>query len=77
MLLGYAAMLLYRPKCGIITFFLSFGYLIGCHVYYMSGDAWKEGGIDATGVFACNLCLAATRTKGNLDGDFERCPQSV
>ncbi|TYH83484.1 hypothetical protein ES332_D02G135300v1 [Gossypium tomentosum] len=49
MLLGYAAMLLYRPKCGIITFFLSFGYLIGCHVYYMSGDAWKEGGIDATG----------------------------
>lgn len=19
------------------------------HVYYMSGDAWKEGGIDATG----------------------------
>ncbi|KAJ0105287.1 hypothetical protein Patl1_18679 [Pistacia atlantica] len=20
-----------------------------CHVYYMSGDAWKEGGIDATG----------------------------
>ncbi|MBA0556067.1 hypothetical protein Golob_026201 [Gossypium lobatum] len=98
MLLGYAAMLLYRPKCGIITFFLSFGYLIGCHVYYMSGDAWKEGGIDATvveedkisvkkqnwlryacdsGVFACNLCLAAARTKGNLDGDFERCPQSV
>ncbi|KAA3484186.1 lysophospholipid acyltransferase 1-like [Gossypium australe] len=49
MLLGYAAMLLYRPKCGIITFLLSFGYLIGCHVYYMSGDAWKEGGIDATG----------------------------
>ncbi|KAE8685634.1 Lysophospholipid acyltransferase 1 [Hibiscus syriacus] len=49
MLLGYAAMVLYRPKCGVITFFLSFGYLIGCHVYYMSGDAWKEGGIDATG----------------------------
>ena len=20
------------------------------HVYYMSGDAWKEGGIDATGI---------------------------
>ncbi|KAG8498966.1 hypothetical protein CXB51_005373 [Gossypium anomalum] len=28
MLLGYAAMLLYRPKCGIITFFLSFGALM-------------------------------------------------
>ncbi|XVE91020.1 hypothetical protein DITRI_Ditri20bG0122500 [Diplodiscus trichospermus] len=49
MLLGYAAMVLYRPKCGIITFFLALGYLIGCHVHYMSGDAWKDGGIDATG----------------------------
>ncbi|OAY56569.1 lysophospholipid acyltransferase 1 [Manihot esculenta] len=49
MLLGYASMLLFRPYCGILTFILGFGYLIGCHVYYMSGDAWKEGGIDATG----------------------------
>ncbi|KAL6986177.1 Lysophosphatidylcholine acyltransferase 1 [Sarracenia purpurea var. burkii] len=49
MLLGYASMVLCRPRCGIITFFSGFGYLIGCHVYYMSGDAWKEGGIDATG----------------------------
>ncbi|GFZ02154.1 MBOAT (membrane bound O-acyl transferase) family protein [Actinidia rufa] len=49
MLLGYASMALYRRRCGIITFFLGFAYLIGCHVYYMSGDAWKEGGIDATG----------------------------
>nr|AZT89176.1 lysophospholipid acyltransferase [Portulaca oleracea] len=49
MLIGYISMALYRPKSGIITFFGAFGYLIGCHVYYMSGDAWKEGGIDATG----------------------------
>ncbi|KAK6137543.1 hypothetical protein DH2020_028709 [Rehmannia glutinosa] len=49
MLLGYASMVLCRKYCGIITFFMAFGYLIGCHVYYMSGDAWKEGGIDATG----------------------------
>nr|AZM65195.1 lysophospholipid acyltransferase 4 [Vitellaria paradoxa] len=49
MLLGYASMVLYRRRCGIITFLLGFAYLIGCHVYYMSGDAWKEGGIDATG----------------------------
>ncbi|CAI0476457.1 unnamed protein product [Linum tenue] len=49
MLLGYAAMAVSRAHCGIITFVLGFGYLIGCHVYYMSGDAWKEGGIDATG----------------------------
>ncbi|XP_062146331.1 lysophospholipid acyltransferase 1-like [Alnus glutinosa] len=49
MLLGYASMVLFRSRCGIVTFFLGFGYLIGCHMYYMSGDAWKEGGIDATG----------------------------
>ncbi|KAG8374856.1 hypothetical protein BUALT_Bualt10G0039100 [Buddleja alternifolia] len=49
MLTGYASMALCRKHSGIITFFLAFGYLIGCHVYYMSGDAWKEGGIDATG----------------------------
>lgn len=48
MLLGYASMVLCRHYCGIITFFLAFGYLIGCHVYYMSGDAWKKGGMDAT-----------------------------
>ncbi|KAL0291909.1 UNVERIFIED_CONTAM: Lysophospholipid acyltransferase 1 [Sesamum angustifolium] len=49
MLLGYASMVFCRKYCGIIAFILGFGYLIGCHVYYMSGDAWKEGGIDATG----------------------------
>ncbi|XP_065875738.1 lysophospholipid acyltransferase 1-like [Euphorbia lathyris] len=49
MLLGYASMILFRAHCGILTFILGFGYLIGCHMYYMSGDAWKEGGIDATG----------------------------
>ncbi|KAI4311698.1 hypothetical protein MLD38_036572 [Melastoma candidum] len=49
MLLGYLSMVVWRKHCGILAFFLGFGYLIGCHVYYMSGDAWKEGGIDATG----------------------------
>ncbi|KAJ0968373.1 hypothetical protein J5N97_025290 [Dioscorea zingiberensis] len=49
MALGYTSMLLFRRYCGIITYVTAFGYLIGCHVYYMSGDAWKEGGIDATG----------------------------
>lgn len=29
MLLGYASMVIYRPYCGIITFFIAFGYLIG------------------------------------------------
>ncbi|KAI4370054.1 hypothetical protein MLD38_018439 [Melastoma candidum] len=49
MTLGYLSMVFWRKHCGILAFFLGFGYLIGCHVYYMSGDAWKEGGIDATG----------------------------
>ncbi|GAA0152077.1 acetyltransferase [Lithospermum erythrorhizon] len=49
MLAGYGSMVVCRKYCGIIAFFLAMGYLIGCHVYYMSGDAWKEGGIDATG----------------------------
>ena len=49
MTIGYASMAIYRPMCGFITFFLGFAYLIGCHVFYMSGDAWKEGGIDSTG----------------------------
>ncbi|RYQ97804.1 hypothetical protein Ahy_B08g093881 [Arachis hypogaea] len=47
-MIGYSSMLLLRPRCGILTFFLGFGYLIGCHVYYMSGDVWKDGGIDDT-----------------------------
>ncbi|CAA7410869.1 unnamed protein product [Spirodela intermedia] len=49
MALGYGSMLFLRRHCGIFTFFAGFGYLIGCHVYYMSGDAWKDGGIDTTG----------------------------
>ncbi|KAK1321893.1 hypothetical protein QJS10_CPA03g02052 [Acorus calamus] len=49
MSIGYLFMIAFRRHCGLLTFFAAFGYLIGCHVYYMSGDAWKEGGIDATG----------------------------
>ncbi|KAG8071846.1 hypothetical protein GUJ93_ZPchr0006g46281 [Zizania palustris] len=49
MAFGYLAMLICRRLAGLVTFLGAFGFLIGCHVYYMSGDAWKEGGIDATG----------------------------
>ncbi|KAI3822185.1 hypothetical protein L1987_09769 [Smallanthus sonchifolius] len=49
MLISYTSMIVYRKRCGLISFLSAMGYLIGCHVYYMSGDAWKEGGIDATG----------------------------
>ncbi|CAM6081531.1 unnamed protein product [Calypogeia fissa] len=46
---SYASMVFYRKKSGFITAFIAFTYLISCHLYYMSGDAWKSGGIDATG----------------------------
>ncbi|XXG76062.1 hypothetical protein AAC387_Pa08g0493 [Persea americana] len=49
MSLGYGSMILYRRRSGIFTFLTCFAYLIGCHVYYVSGSAWKEGGMDATG----------------------------
>ncbi|KFK23829.1 hypothetical protein AALP_AAs39384U000100 [Arabis alpina] len=56
MTIGYASMTIYRPLSGFITFFLGFAYLVGCkvvilcsHWFYMSGDAWKGGGIDSTG----------------------------
>lgn len=49
MLIGYGSMILFRRCCGFITFAAAFAFLISCHVYYMSGDAWKEGGIDCTG----------------------------
>lgn len=46
---SYSAMLLFRRRAGVITFALAFSFLVACHVRYMSGDAWKNGGIDATG----------------------------
>eukprot|EP00250_Pteridium_aquilinum_P013631 c21467_g1_i1 orf=479-1855(-) len=49
MIIGYGSMIVFRRHCGSITFAGAFGFLICCHVYYMSGDAWKEGGIDCTG----------------------------
>ncbi|XP_024540433.1 lysophospholipid acyltransferase 1-like [Selaginella moellendorffii] len=60
----YASMVIHRPSCGIVSFVLDFAFLISCHVYYMSGDAWKEGGIDSTGALmvltlklvSCAMC---------------------
>ncbi|XP_057836844.1 lysophospholipid acyltransferase 1 [Cryptomeria japonica] len=76
MALGYGSMLLCRHHCGRITFFSAFAYLIGCHVYYMSGDAWKEGGIDGTGalmvltlkVISCAVNYQDGLSKGEEDG---------
>ncbi|CAM6051897.1 unnamed protein product [Sphagnum compactum] len=48
-LVSYGSMLVYRRRCGVITFFIAFAFLIACHMLMMSGDAWKNGGIDSTG----------------------------
>lgn len=37
----------YQFNCYVI--FVTVLFFFCSHVYYMSGDAWKEGGIDATG----------------------------
>ncbi|KAD5508327.1 hypothetical protein E3N88_16030 [Mikania micrantha] len=63
MLISYGSMVVYRKRCGVISFLSAMGYLIGCHVYYMSGDAWKEGGIDAT-VYEIKDYLDWTERKG-------------
>ncbi|KAJ7536337.1 hypothetical protein O6H91_12G065400 [Diphasiastrum complanatum] len=49
MIVGYGSMLLHRRSCGLVTFVAAFAFLISCHVHFMSGEAWKEGGIDCTG----------------------------
>lgn len=46
---GYGSMILARWHCGLITFVVAFAFLLTCHVLMMSGDAWKNGGIDTTG----------------------------
>lgn len=71
MTLGYASMVLVRRHCGVITFFTGFGYLIGCHVYYMSGDAWKEGGIDATGALMVLVLKVISSAINYNDGLLE------
>ncbi|CAL9087881.1 unnamed protein product [Musa textilis] len=68
MAMGYASMLLVRRYAGLITFFTDFAYLIGCHVYYMSGDALKEGGIDATGALMVLTLKVISCTINYSDG---------
>jgi len=49
-LASYAAMALARKHCGYIVFVGSFGYLIYYHATSASGEAWKAGNIDITGL---------------------------
>lgn len=34
MAVGYVSMVLFRQKCGLVTFFLAMGYLIGWYVFF-------------------------------------------
>ncbi|QHN95220.1 Lysophospholipid acyltransferase [Arachis hypogaea] len=42
-MIGYSSMLLLRPRCGILTFFLGFGYLIGWMVASMTLFNYNDG----------------------------------
>ena len=48
--LSYLTMLLSRKHCGYIVFLGSFGYLIYLHATAASGESWKAGNIDITGL---------------------------
>ena len=41
------------------VYFLAVFIFLCSHVYYMSGDAWKEGGMDATGKKLCPFCVTS------------------
>ena len=40
--------------CDILTMLMRV-WMFCSHVYYMSGDAWKDGGIDCTGTYSLFL----------------------
>ncbi|CAM6096515.1 unnamed protein product [Calypogeia fissa] len=66
--MSYAAMVLWRRRCGQITFVLAFGFMLGCHVHFMSGESWKQGGIDATGALMVLTLKVISATMNYQDG---------
>ncbi|CAM6088659.1 unnamed protein product [Calypogeia fissa] len=66
--MSYASMLLWRRRCGEITFVFAFGFLLGCHIYFMSGESWKKGGIDATGALMVLTLKVISATMNYQDG---------
>eukprot|EP00850_Spirogloea_muscicola_P016580 SM000135S27024 [mRNA] locus=s135:274725:278243:- [translate_table: standard] len=46
---AYAAMVVDRRRCGGVAFAGSFAFLAYCHVKMLSGQAWRQGGMDFTG----------------------------
>uniref|UniRef100_A0A7I4F139 Uncharacterized protein n=1 Tax=Physcomitrium patens TaxID=3218 RepID=A0A7I4F139_PHYPA len=74
---SYGAMMLNRRMCGVVSAIFAFGFLVYCHVMFMSGDAWKSGGIDHTGsmmVLTLKVTSAAFNYQDGLikDGDSLR-----
>ncbi|KAG6557172.1 hypothetical protein Mapa_001099 [Marchantia paleacea] len=65
---SYLSMVLYRRRCGVITFFAAFAFLIFCHVIYMSGDAWKNGEIDSTGALMVLTLKVVSAAMNYQDG---------
>jgi len=68
---SYTAMILDRRHCGIVTFILAFGILVFCHVIFMSGDAWKKGGIDSTGAMMVVTLKVTSAAFNYQDGLIE------
>lgn len=46
---SYLAMLRLRQHAATLTWLITFGYLLNCHIASASGQAWKEGKMDFTG----------------------------
>ena len=49
-LCSYVVMVVTRKHCGYVVFAGSFAYLIYYHAVSASGEAWKQGNIDITGL---------------------------
>ena len=78
---SYAAMAFDRKRCGYVVFAGSFAYLIYFHAFSASGEAWKAGNIDITGllmvltlkVTACALNYQDSGTIPSAElNDFQR-----
>ncbi|CAI5475517.1 unnamed protein product [Closterium sp. Yama58-4] len=68
-LYSMAIMRLFRRKCGVLTFFGTFAYLIGCHVIMRTHETRTEGVLDCTGaltVLATKLSAVAYNYQDGL-----------
>jgi len=45
----YAFMILWRRRCGLLTWIFAFSFLISRHVQNLDVEKWRDGGVDYTG----------------------------